>query len=72
MVASSAITFILSFMKIGHLAEKFEVESVISLSPLFSIFREEVWSKIPAMNLGGHVARVGREKRCIASFSGET
>jgi hypothetical protein len=72
MVASSAITFILSFMKIGHLAEKFEVESVITLSPLFSIVREEVWIKIPAMHLGGHVPCLGREERCIASFSGET
>ena len=72
MVASSEITCKLSYMKIGHMAEKFEVESVISLSPLFSIFREEVWSKIPAMHLGGHVPRVGGgEERCIPSFSGE-
>jgi hypothetical protein len=55
------ITGKLSFIKIGHMAEKFEVESVISLSALFSIFREEVWSKIPAMHLGGNVARVEGE-----------
>jgi hypothetical protein len=46
MVASSEITCNFSFMNIGHLAEKFEVESVISLSPLFDIFREDVLSKI--------------------------
>jgi hypothetical protein len=63
MVASSEITCKLSFMKIGHLAEKFEVESLISFSPLFAIFREDVLSKIPAMDLGGHVARVGGEGR---------
>lgn len=72
MVTASEITCKLSFIKIGHMAEKFEVESVISLSPLFSSFREEVWSKIPAMHLGGHVARVGGgEERCMPNFSGE-
>ena len=35
MIASSEITYILSCMKIGHMAEKFEIESVISLSHLF-------------------------------------
>jgi len=35
MIASSEITCILSCMKTGHMAEKFEVESVISLSPPF-------------------------------------
>jgi hypothetical protein len=62
MVASSEIICKLSFMKIGHLAEKFEVESVISLSPLFAIFREDVLSKIPAKHLGGHVARGGKRR----------
>jgi hypothetical protein len=71
MVASSEITCKLSFMKMGHTAGKFEVEAVISLIPLLSIFREEVCSKTPAMHLGGHVARVGGEERCIPSFSGE-
>jgi len=41
MIASSEITCKLSFMKIGRMAEMFEDESVISLSPLFSIVREE-------------------------------
>jgi hypothetical protein len=62
MVASSEITFILSFMKIGHSAEKFEVESVISLSPLFSIVRKEGWIKIPVTHLGDHLPSLGREE----------
>jgi hypothetical protein len=71
MIASSDITCKLSFKKISHLAEKFEVESVILLSPLFAIFREDVLSKIPAIHLGRHVAHVGGEESCTPSFSGE-
>jgi hypothetical protein len=59
-VAPSEITLMLSFMKIGHMAEKFVVESAVSLSPLFSIFKEEVWSKLSAMHLDGACNTYGR------------